>query len=265
VSRLPRFDGERLRRRRIELGIAEDTLARSLGVTPTTLRHMEGANSANHDLRFLTLYAERLGLHFTDLFQAPDDAPTDGGPVEVDDARRVGAALVAAGGELHADTLAEVLEWSPERARLAFDGLDRALRACGMRVVWSGDAQVLLAAEDGEADTVARHVREHTRATGLKRADAVVLARLLDGPQTHTGTSRVSLRRLVAAGIAVNERKVRTHKLGAPRVEIAVTDQARYDLYLTDTPPGPQGATADEPVDADSVDRPRPATRRTKR
>lgn len=246
MSGLPRFDGARLRRRRLELGIAEDAFARSLGVTPTTLRHLEAGNSANHDLRFLTRYSAALGLDFIDLFETPTtevparDGPAPGAPTDerrTDDARRVGAALVASGGELHVDSLAEALGWSPERTRLALDDLEGRVRACGMRLVWRGGTRVLLAPEDGEAPAVARHSRRQLETFGLNRAEAITIVRLLHGARSHTGQNPLTERRLGVAGVVRNDRSGRPGRRDLPRVNIALSDQTRYDLYLTDTPP----------------------------
>jgi len=256
VSRLPRFAGDRLRQRRLELGIAETALASTLAVTPMVVRLIEAGGSANHDLRFLARYAAALGLEVLDLFDAAQSTP-DSAPTRRPDAERLGAALVASGGTLNVDAAAEELGWSPERTRLAADSLEAAVRSAGMRLVWHGGADVFLAPADGETPTVAAVGARSIGTYGLTRAEAEVLVGVLDaGSRIHrSGAPAVVLSWLTSSGVIRNDRTGPVGQRNLRRVEIAASARTLYDLYLTDEPPdgaGPPGSV-DPDLDVQAV------------
>lgn len=243
------FDGERLRRRRFDLGLSETALSRSLGVSPMTLRHIEQSGPiSGHTMRFVVAYAASLGLHPLDVF-IDDRGPVAGpglDPVEGDaasDVGTVGATLVGSFGTMRIDGLAQALEWSPERTRLALDGLAAVAPALGMRVVIIGDTDVLLAPAEGHTEAVAVEAFGTIEECGLGVADFRLVSRLArTGRSTYRKqTSDQTMRRLVAADIVETGRSGTSGYRDVPKVAVGLTDRTLFDLCLTDTPPG--GAT----------------------
>lgn len=230
---MPRLAGSFLRGRRLELGIAETTLAWSLGVSPMTVRHIEGSGEpVNYDLRFLANYAAALGVSFAQLFD-DEPAPTTGS-APWRDVQRVGAALAGAGGRSRIDALSQALEWSPERTRLALDDLSAKVQPAGMRLVWVADTEVVLGPAAGAREVAGAQVRRTIEHSGMSAAEFRCVAQVLKAGGHHNAGSISSgtLSRLIAAGIVQAERTGPRGNHDRRRVEVQLTEQARFDLCI---------------------------------
>jgi transcriptional regulator with XRE-family HTH domain len=129
------FDTELLAERRVRSGHSTLSLAGHLGVSVATVRAVEGgADPARYEYGLLCRYAEALGLEVPQMFRATVVC-TDG-PDVGDDAAHVVAVIVAAGGVVQIDQLAEALEWPPQRVRVALDDAAKLLPGVGLRLVW---------------------------------------------------------------------------------------------------------------------------------
>lgn len=240
-----RFDGERLRRRRFELGLSETALSRSLGVSPMTLRHIERSGTVSgHTVSFVVAYAQALGLHPLDVFTddrstSPASTPNDEDATGDGDARLVGSVLVGSFGSVRIDGLAKALGWTPERTRLALEELAAVVPAVGMRVVVIGDTTVILAPQAGHGSVVAAEAGDALAECGLAPSEFPLVSRLARaGPTTQRKQhDDRTLRRLASAGVLEVGRTGPPGKRGMRRVEVRLSDLARFDLCLSDTPP----------------------------
>jgi transcriptional regulator with XRE-family HTH domain len=235
VAAMPRLAGAFLRARRLELGIAEVTLAWSLGVSPMTLRRIEaGGDPLNYDLRFLANFADRLGISFDELFDEAGEPARAGAPWR--DVERVGAALAGAGGRSRVDALAAALGWSPERTRLALDDLAVKVRPAGMRVVWAGDTEVVLGPRAGAREVAGAQVWRSIEANGVSAAEFRCIALLARSRHHNAGSDdAVVLKRLISAGVVASERTGKKGSSDLRRTEVRLTDRARFDLCLDDS------------------------------
>lgn len=237
-ANLPALAGDRIRQRRLSLGLSETGLSRSLGVSPMTVRRVEeGGTPVNYDLRFIAAYAAALGLEFADMFDISDlgGAAPDG--AADDDPATVGAVLAASGGRAHIDALATALGWTLERTRLALDDLEPRVRAAGMRLVWFADTEVLLAPADGHDEVTAAHLSRAVEVAGVNVTEFHVIRQLAQsGPVKHwAGSDARLLARLVAAGLVRAGRTGATGHKGRQRTEVALTDRTLYDLCLDES------------------------------
>ena len=238
---LPSLNSRRLRERRLELGLSEHGLARSLGVSPSTVRRAEDGTGdpANHDLQFVARYAAALGIDFADMF-TPEDRTTDqqrhSGRTK--DAVTVGAVLAASGGRAHVDALASAVGWPVEQVRLALDDIGAQLPTIGMRLVWVADTEVLIAPADGHNDVAATHLRRALEVTGLNVAEFTIIDRLVrTGPALHRASADPQLHaRLRSTGLIRTDRAGPAGARVRQRTEVALTEETRWDLCLDESP-----------------------------
>lgn len=125
------LDGARIRTLRHAAGLSARELARRLGVSPTSIAHLEtGTNHGELPLRLLAELAQTLAVSPSELLTRSDDHP----PHPAEDDRTVEAALLIAGAPTSTRELADALGWSLARIRAAIDRLHARLVHTGLRV-----------------------------------------------------------------------------------------------------------------------------------
>lgn len=212
-----RLDGDAVRDARLDLGLSLREVSRSSGIGAAALRNIETDQETGTEITVVMLQrlVDTLGVRLRDLLaddtpggpnrdraHAPEHDPTDDVPALAD-------LLLHARVSTHRKDLADGLDWTLDRLRLAAASLDHDLRPLGMQVHTLNGGYVLRplggytnarkrierrnTAENGMTAPAARLVHE-ALTTGLtvksigqaRRAD---LGRLLrDGVLAENGT-----------------------------------------------------------------------------
>jgi transcriptional regulator with XRE-family HTH domain len=199
------LDGDRIRARRLSLGISERELARRLGVTGVVVNNLErGLNHADQDAGLLADLARHLGLPIADLFTAPPATQAEDGAAG--DAAAVGALVAAAGRGVPATVLADATGWTLDRVTAALDELEVRLSAVGQALLRFGDGEVKLVPRvgAGDRDRLQAMLRRSFARTGMNLRQASMLHRVMRGQATgaeQRNSDRVALAELVNAGL----------------------------------------------------------------
>jgi transcriptional regulator with XRE-family HTH domain len=138
-------NGQRIRARRLELGLSVTALAGQLGLATDTVHAIETGtltHPAGVSLGAVLGLAQALGLAPADLFDdsAPGQAaqPTPAPSAAAPDDRALEAVLLAHGDAVTLDDLAEALGWPLGRLEAALHALHRRLEPTGARLTRTG-------------------------------------------------------------------------------------------------------------------------------
>ena len=131
--------------------------------------------------------------------------------------------------------MAETLEWSPERTRLALDAAAQALPDLGLRLVWFGDSAVELLADIDLASPASKLTTRSIEVAGFRRDGARLLWQLAVKAKLARVENPVLEHQLIDAGFVEQETKPPKDQQGhqrGTRVALRLTDRARLDLCL---------------------------------
>lgn len=208
------LNSEFIKRRRVELGLSNRTLASAVGVSSSGLRAFDAdASQGDITLAMLERLAKALACSVADLIAAPsrptgenDDAEPDADaePDRADDAVTVGMALYASGTLTPIPALAEVTGWTRRRVKDALDVLEQRLAVAGLALHRLEARVAIRGAGDVDGDLVAAAVRAHVNRDGLNVTEMRLLRRILDGdtPPQPTNSEQV------AFGVLANARLI---------------------------------------------------------
>jgi transcriptional regulator with XRE-family HTH domain len=223
----PHLDADRLRRRRLELQLAVDDLARRVGLRRNALVQLEATGDISQlsALQLVGLAAE-LAVHVDDLLDRPVQAPAD-------DAAQLGSLLHAARTLVPLEHICDTLHWSLDRAREAADTLDAQLQPAGMRVHRNrGCVSVVAVHEAANVEATQQLLRRHRARRLFMRADAQVLLNLLDPSVPLAHNPDRARARLRTAGMITDDDQPE------------VTEEVLFSLGLSNKPPAPREAAA---------------------
>ncbi|WP_138733601.1 helix-turn-helix domain-containing protein [Modestobacter excelsi] len=262
---VPLLDVALLRRRKMELRLSRNDIAKHLGVTTAVVGRLEsGVNHAEQPLGLLLRLAGMLGVDLADLLPhrrasatrpnvvASENAGADDRGEGPEDVRLLGAALHTLAVLVPVESLADVLGWDAARLATAINGLELAAPAVGLRVHRLQNRVSLVRATDAlPAEALAAVLRYDAARTGLDTTQArLVHAALTRAVTDPTGRGGRGGRHMLARS---NAEKVAAGSLGG--AGMLTTDDAG-DLCLTDdaavsllVPPQPRPGR-DVPTDA---------------
>lgn len=187
-----RFNGERLRARRLELGLSERRLAALLGIgfSVTILRSLEaGTNDDELNLAGLRRLAATLDLRPHELLTIAHEAQSnrndqEHGPLADDEhlsatAAIAGALLVEIGRPIPDQVLAELLDINLEELQRVLSALDSTAAAVGLHLRRVHRATALVPHADVlNAEVAQEACRRHLGRSGLDRGQVFVLAKV---------------------------------------------------------------------------------------
>ena len=226
------LDPVAVRHRRMQLGLTESYLGSLCGVSSSVIRRLEGGWPQDDlSARFVTLLADRLGVHVTDLLADRHRAP--GAPAPSDDARTLGAILLAMREPVPYGALCDTLDWDLDRLDDAIAALTAALEPAG-GVVLDNDATLTVADDlapvprDQMADA-ARNTFAARRPTlpELRVVHQLVHGRVVRREDLDTATGR-TIGRLRALGVLANADRSAGVKSDPP----VLSDRVTYSLGL---------------------------------
>lgn len=233
----PRLARQRVRTRRLELGLSERDVAAHWGVSTAVVRNVEsGLVASDLSLGQLAKLAAILGLDLLELLEGGTEAEQDATPNE-------GAGDAAVLGSLLADTrvlvpieaLAEALGWDLDRTRLALDDLEARLRVTGLRVHrLHHDVRIARIVTTVDPKTLEGFWRIHLARRSITAAQARLLRLVCDGAVdlgNTKDTHKVRLPELRNAGlIEAADAQAGTAAAWEP------TEAVRYSLLLDELP-----------------------------
>jgi transcriptional regulator with XRE-family HTH domain len=228
-----RLDVERVRLRRLELGMSQRELARQLGESPLFTRALElGHNQAVLSFATLTDLATALGVPFAALFKDPDGPPRPPSPrVETE---RLVALLLAAGDRwVPATSLAMQLGIDLDEMENLVENARENLRAVGLSIMSSTNGLDIRLTYD--VDLVSTEDREEVLRSVNARVDieehvAQLVYRVISGKVIAKGTNASPTGRLLL-GRAINAGwiKAPTNETDALELTDAVQESLRLN------------------------------------
>lgn len=224
-------DADRVRRRRAELGLTVRGLAKHLKVTGAVVTRLEsGDNHPDLPLGLLVRLAEVLAVDLPTLLVQSRPA-CDAVPDADQDARTVGAALVADGTLVPLGALAEAFDWTLQRTEAAIEALEARLPDVGMRVHRLRDqVAVVRAVEPISRAALGQLTRKHLHRTAISLSEARIVFRLASGtPPRDPGNSE-----RVAIGVLANAGLLEPDPAGA--AEMRLSEDVRFSLLLDEAP-----------------------------
>lgn len=202
-----RLNSELVRERRRDLGYSQRMLTRAVATVDGLGRRIE--QSEDHDdftLGELGRLADLLKLHPFDLLVLPDEPHRECSDAQL--VPRLGSLLAKAELPIPTGVLATALGATADSITTALSALDKKLRSVGLRVaLCEGSAQLVSADCDGvDTATFRTLVRRAKSRSHLSPAEAKLLYGVMMGRVTAKQASisnngRVSLRKLVKAGM----------------------------------------------------------------
>lgn len=236
------LDPDKLRARRLELGISEHGLASALGVEPGVIRRLE-RNSRQNELtvNFLTDLTRALGCPLTDLLSQPEPAQLD--TAQTDDVAALGAVAARMGGDpVPVDRVAELTGWGLIRTLAAVESLEQALAAAGWSLAWPGNAEFIVTAPEDRTGVAAQLVNDAVARDGLDVHRARIVLDVIDGQRRSARADRQRsplLMHLEKAGFVSTETSGSWNEASP----VQLTERAAYDLCLEIGPSRPRGHT----------------------
>lgn len=232
------IDPRKVRALRQRRGLTESYLGALCGVTSTVIRGIErGRPQEDLSLRFVMGLAAELNVPIhellTDDYRPPRPEPNTTEDQVADDARALGALLLAVGERLPADAICEVFDWDFTRLDEAGAALAALLEPAGGLLVESdGD----LAIADDVCPVEPEAIAAASRAAFIRRRPTVpelrIVVRALEGKLTRLENSDtfsgVTVGRLRTVGLLANADKPLSDKADPP----ILSDDVRYSLLL---------------------------------
>lgn len=223
------FRTEWLQARRRQVGHTTWSVSTHLGVSPATIRAIEGgASPAIYPFGLLDRYAAALGCRIDDLF---DEGGCD---VELTEVAQVVATIVAAGGHVLIDVAADALGWTPEHIRDVLREAAGKLDTVGLALTWRADSAVTIVPSAVAVTPTTPLAWASVAATGLNEPQARVIATLARTGRLNRTASTMASSMLIDAGLVEHSTSHRTspHIHHGVRAAVQLSDTTRYDLVL---------------------------------
>ncbi|MFC8502468.1 multiprotein-bridging factor 1 family protein [Pedococcus sp. NPDC057267] len=247
----PRLSRQRIRDRRLELGLSEREVAAHWGVSTAVVRSVEnGSVATDLTLGQVAKLGAILGLDLTELLDTQHGPDAPSAPASAaDDAAVVGSLLADVRVLVPVEGLAEALGWNLDRARSALDNLDAGLRGVGMRIHrLHQDVRIARTVTTIDPKTLEGFWRIHLARRSITSAQARLLRLICDGVVdlgNTKDTHKVRLPELRNAGL-IEAADART---GAS-AGWEPTEAVRFSLLLDELPRTRDVAAPAKPVPA---------------
>lgn len=217
-----------LRARRLELGISERRLAKTIGATLPVVRGLEGGGGADLPLRLLAAIADALAVNLVTLLE-PDSAK----PAPKDDVAVLGAILFEQRRLVDVDVLADQSSWARERLEEAAAALAAALPVVGLRLHrLHRSLAIRRGTEAATAEQVAASHEAVTTGGRLSLPEARILAAIVEGTlrdrAVNGASAAATMARLVSQGV-VNRDRVVCSGYQRPRLTPAAAFSLGFD------------------------------------
>ena len=229
-----------VRHRRLQLGLTESYLGSLCGVSSSVIRRLEsGWPQDDLSARFVTLLAEQLGTTVADLLADDhrdlDDTIPD--TADDDDARRIGALLLAVGEPVPTDAICTVLGLDLDQLDDAIAQLNSILDDAGGIIVDTG-ATLSIADDMSDIDRdlvgdamAATFARRRPNLPELRAIHELLHGKIVRREDLDTATGR-TLARLRRIGALANA----DHPAGVKSDPPTLSEDVRYSLMLDETP-----------------------------
>lgn len=197
------IDGNVLRQRRLQLGLTQREVAKTIGATSALLRRLEEVGDVTHiTISTMQRLLDELSLDWNDV--GIGSPPEGGSPDSY--ASAVGALLHDHGKAMPVAEIAACLGLNLDTVDHAISNLDHLLRACGMRTRMAstgvGIVSDIAATEERHGSTL----EQARRASNLTQADMQLLFSILKDsayvPAVMSSPKRrINLQKLLNAGL----------------------------------------------------------------
>jgi transcriptional regulator with XRE-family HTH domain len=201
-----RLNGRLLQARREELGLSRSELADATGMTPSTIRGLEGEGTESLiPLQMLDRLGVALAVESQALLTSAGQTGKRAEAETADDAATVGALLADERRLVRRADICSVLGWPAARLDRAVEALECQLTGTGMVVHHlRSELSIRREAETVSSDQLADLAARQRRTRGLQVGDARFLYKLICDGRTEGSLQtleRVAVARLTAAGL----------------------------------------------------------------
>jgi transcriptional regulator with XRE-family HTH domain len=249
----PRLARDRIRNRRLELGLSERDVAAHCGVSTAVIRSIEAARvDADLTLGQLAKVGAVLGLDLPELLDTHALQPEQEGPAPAgpdDDVAKLGSLLADIRVLVPVEGLADALNWDLTRTHTALERLDAALRPAGLRLhQLHHDVRIARTVTAVDAQTLEELWRIHLARRSLTITQARLLKALRDGVvplASNKDTQKVRLPELRNAGLIA----AAAAESGST-AKWELTDDVRFSLLLDELPTTADVTAPPKPVPA---------------
>jgi transcriptional regulator with XRE-family HTH domain len=250
----PRLSRDRIRNRRLELGLSERDVAAHSGVSTAVIRSIEaGRVDADLTLGQLAKVGAILGLDLPEVLdthalpQPAHESPAPGGTD--DDVAKVGSLLADIRVLVPVEGLTDALNWDLTRTHAALERLDAALRPAGLRVHrLHHDVRIARTVTTVDPQALEDMWRIHLSRRSLTIAQVRLLKQIRDGVvplASNKDTQKVRLPELRNAGLIA----AAAAESGST-AKWELTDDVRFSLLLGELPTTADVTAPPKPVPA---------------